>query len=211
MRDLLSLWPSARGLWPSPLGQSPSSPGLVVLTGQDACLTVGLLLALRGTATGRPLLVVDGANAFDPYLIADLARRQDLEPQCLLERICISRIFTCYQLEALLEERLPHLRDRLAPSGLFLSGPLEPLLDEELPREEAERVFRRILSALDRVLQWPWTVVAACPDSSRPPPGREHFLPQVKRRARLLLRVTVEGEGWRIDAGAGGPPGCGSP
>ncbi len=197
MRDLLPLSPSSRELWPSPRG-------LVVLTGQDACLTVGLLLALRGAAAVRPLLVVDGANAFDPYLIADLARRQGLEPRHLLGRIRVSRVFTCYQLEALLEERLPRVRDQLTPSGLFLSGLLEPLLDEELTEKEAERVFRQILGALDRVLQWPWTVVAACPDSARPPPGREHFLPQVKRRARLLLRVTVEEEGWRIGAEAEG-------
>lgn len=182
----------------------PSSRGLVVLTGQDACLTVGLLLALRGAAAARPLLVIDGANAFDPYLIADLARRQGLDPRHLLGRIRISRVFTCYHLEALLEDRLPRVRDRLTPSGLFLSGPVEPLLDGELPEEEAERVFRRILGALDRVLQWPWTVVAACPDSAPLPPDRRHFLPQLKRRARLLLRVTVEGEGWRIGAEAGG-------
>ena len=202
MRELLPLSSSARGMWPR--GLLPPSRGLVVLTGQDACLTVGLLLALGGTAAERPLLVVDGANAFDPYLIADLARRQGLEPRHLLGRIRISRVFTCYQLEALLGERLPQVREQLTPSGLFLSGPLAPLLDEELPEEEAGRVFRRVLGALERVLQWPWTVVAACPDSARPPPGREHFLPQVKRRARLLLRVTVEEEGWRISAEARG-------
>lgn len=202
MRELLPFSPSTRAVWPR--GLEPSPQGLVVLTGQDACLTVGLLLALGGATAGRPLLVVDGANAFDPFLIADLARRQGLEPRHLLGRVRVSRVFTCYQLEALLEERLPRVWDRLTPSGLFLSGLLEPLLDKELRGEEAERVFRRILNALQRVLQWPWTVVAACPDSTRPPPGREHFLPRVKRQARLLLRVTVEEEGWRIGAEAGG-------
>src|SRR3990170_818676 len=100
MRDLLPL--------------PPSPQGLVLLTGPDACLTVGLL-----------------------------------------------------------QERLPRVRERLDPYGLFLSGPLEPLLDEEVQREEAVRVFRQILAALDRVLEWPWTVVAASPDATPPPPGRE--------------------------------------
>ncbi len=180
-----------------PLPRSPQ--GLVVLSGPDACLTVGLLLALRGAIAARPLLVIDGANAFDPYLISDLARRLGLPPRTLLGQIRISRVFTCYQLEALMEERLPRVREQFDPYGLFLSGPLEPLLDEEVRREEAVRVFQRILASLDRVLEWPWTVVAACPDGELPP-GREGFLPQLKRRARRVFRVAVEERGWRINA-----------
>src|SRR3972149_1611429 len=109
MRDLLPL--------------PPSPQGLVVLTGPDACLTVGLLLAPQGATATRPLLVIDGANAFAPYLISDLARRLGLAPQTLLRQIRISRVFTCYQLEALLEERLPRGRERVGPSRLFLSWP----------------------------------------------------------------------------------------
>lgn len=186
MRDLLPL-PEVR-------------QGLVVLSGPDACLTVGLLLALQGAIAQRPLLVIDGANAFDPYLISTISRRIGVPPSTLLTQIRISRVFTCYQLEALLEERLPRVRERFDPYGLFLSGPLEPLLDEEISRKEAVRVFRRILEALDRILEWPWTVVAACPDAGRPPPGREGFLPQIKRRAGHVFRVAVEEEGWRISA-----------
>jgi hypothetical protein len=189
MRDLLPL-PEVRR-------------GLIVLSGPDVCLTVGLLLALRGVVARRPLLVIDGANAFDPYLISNIARRMGLAPAALLRQIHISRVFTCYQLEALLEERLPRVRERFDPYGLFLSGPLEALLDEEIKREEAVRVFHRILAALDRVLEWPWTVVAACPDTEPPPPGREWFLPQIRRRADQVFRVTVEEEGWRISTEQG--------
>lgn len=178
--------------------------GLVILSGPDACLTVGLLLALQGAIAGRPLLVIDGANAFDPYLISDLARRVGLPPRSLLGQIRISRVFTCYQLEALLEERLPRVRERFDPYGLFLSGPLESLLDEDVRTDEAARVFGRILTALDRLLEWPWTIVAACPDTEPPPRGREWFLPQFTRRARRVFRVTVEDEGWRIGEKAAG-------
>src|SRR3989304_4008982 len=174
MRDLLPL--------------PPSPQGLVVLTGPDACLTVGLLLALQGAIATRPLLVIDGANAFDPYLISDLARRLGLAPQTLLRQIRISRVFTCYQLEALLEERLPRVRERFDPYGLFLSGPLEPLLDEEVQREEAGRVFRQILAALARVLEGPWTAVAASPDPTPrapppPPPPPPRRTPPPSRRS----------------------------
>ncbi len=187
-------------LLPSPT----TAQGLVVLTGPDACLTVGLLLALQVEIERRPLLVIDGANAFDPYLISTIARRIGLAPGRLLRQIRISRVFTCYQLEALLDERLPRVRERFDPYALFLSGPLEALLDEEIHTGEAARVFRRILIALDRVLEWPWSVIAASPDTEPPPPGREWFLPQLRRRARSVFRVAIEEEGWRISSEPGG-------
>ena len=68
--------------------------GPAVFFGDDACLTVALLAGLRGTRPGRPLLIVDGANAFDPFLVADLARKSGIAPQILLDQIRISRVFT---------------------------------------------------------------------------------------------------------------------
>jgi hypothetical protein len=203
----------------------PPARGLILVRGPDACLTVGLLLALRTVGEDRTLLVVDGANAFDPYLVGHLARCLHRSSRWLLERIRVSRVFTAYQLEALLEERL--LRIAAAgglgaavgspgtaagdpgaaagglntatggPSALLLSGPLDVLLDENLPRGEAVRVFRRVLAALDRLLALPWTVVAACPNLAAPP-GREWFLGRLEERAARRVRVTVGEEGWRI-------------
>ena len=196
----------------------PPARGLILVTGPDACLTVGLLLALRTVWEDRTLLVVDGANAFDPYLVGHLARCLHRSPRWLLERIRVSRVFTAYQLEVLLEERLPRIAAAGGPgttaggpgaaaggpnaatggpSALLLSGPLDVLLDENLPRGEAVRVFRRVLAALDRLLARPWTVVAACPDLAAPP-GREGFLGRLEERAARRVRVTVGEEGWRI-------------
>src|SRR3970040_2652303 len=79
------------------------------------------------------LVVLAGRTSFAPSLISDLARRLGLAPQTLLRQIRISRVFTCYQLEALLEERLPRVRERLDPYGLFLSGALEAPLGEGVP------------------------------------------------------------------------------
>lgn len=182
----------------------PPARGLILVTGPDACLTVGLLLALRTVGEDRTLLVVDGANVFDPYLVGHLARRLHRSPRWLLERIRVSRVFTAYQLEALLEEHLPRIAAAGGPNAaaggpgaLLLSGLLDVLLDENLPRGEAVRVFRRVLAALDRLLARPWTVVAACPDLAAPP-GREGFLGRLEERAARRVWVTVGEEGWRI-------------
>ncbi|MDR7518641.1 MAG: hypothetical protein QN123_03610, partial [Armatimonadota bacterium] len=69
----------------------PSLPqprvGLVLLSGDEACLTVGLLVGLRTATPIRPLLVVDGANSLDPYLLSDLARRLGQAPRVLLASV----------------------------------------------------------------------------------------------------------------------------
>jgi hypothetical protein len=57
-------------------------------------LTLAARLAERG-----PLLVLDGGNQFNAYLVARIVRGQ---PE-ILNRIQVSRAFTCYQMTSLLE------------------------------------------------------------------------------------------------------------
>ena len=75
-------------------------------------------LALNAVAVsllrGVPVALVDGTNRFDIYAIARFARRLAARngtatptPEQLLARVFISRAFTCYQMEAVLTERLP--------------------------------------------------------------------------------------------------------
>ena len=117
--------------------------GLILLSGDEACLTVGLLLGLRTAAPTRPLLVVDGANALDPYLLADLARRMGQAPQALLASVYVSRLFTAYQLEAAVVDRLEGEITTRRPGGVLLSGLLDLLHDEDLSAAEAGRIFGR--------------------------------------------------------------------
>lgn len=162
--------------------------GPAVFAGDDACLTVAMLLGLRGVRPGRPLLIVDGANAFDPFLIADLARKSGLAPQVLLDQIRISRVFTCHQLEALLRGRLQAAVGRFHASAVFFSGILDPLLDEDVPVREATRIFRLIPPVLRMLSAARITTVCGCP----PPvtmPGREELFPNLCETTRWVFRV----------------------
>ncbi len=178
------------------LPELPSGPA--VFAGDDACLTVGLLVSLRAVRDGRTLVVVDGANAFDPFLVADLARRAGLQPQALLDRIRLSRVFTCHQLEALVRGRLLAAASRWRAAAVYFSGLLDPLLDEDVPAGEARRIFRLIPPALRRLQAPDRIVVVACP----PPhsvPGREEFFPALCRAAGWVFTVT------RLPGQASGP------
>src|SRR5256712_8433293 len=96
--------------------------GPAVFAGDDTCLTVGLLAGLRAVRPEQPLLIVDGANAFDPFLGTDLARKSGLQPGALLDQIRISRAFTCHQFEALLGERLQAAVQQVHAPAVYFSG-----------------------------------------------------------------------------------------
>ncbi len=167
--------------------------GLILFRGDRACLTVGLLVGLRAAAPPRPLLVVDGANSLDPYLLADLARRLKQAPQALLASVFISRVFTAYQLEAAVVDRLQSAIDVRRPAGVLLAGLLDTLYDEDFETAEARRIFRRILGAVRRLVAGPLPVIATCP-TALPLAGREAFLPCLAEVAAWVFAV-VERDG----------------
>ena len=171
---------------PAPLPEIVAGPA--VFAGDDACLTIALLAGLRGLGSDRPLLIVDGANAFDPFLVSDLARKSGMAPAALLERIRISRVFTCHQLEVLLRGRLQAAVSQFHARAVFFSGPLDPLLDEDVAVGEARRIFRLIPPVLRRLSAAGVVTVCACP-----PPvtmtGREELFPALCAMARWVFTV----------------------
>ncbi len=171
--------------------------GLVLFNGDEACLTVGLLVGLRTATPVRPLLVVDGANALDPYLLADLARRMGEAPQALLASVYVSRLFTAYQLEAAVVDRLEGAIAARRPGGVLLSGLLDLLHDEDLAASEARRIFRRILAVVTRLSAGSLPLVVTAP--AQPPLlGREGFLPQLGAVSAWVFGVAVRDGGVEI-------------
>ena len=172
-----------------------------IFAGDDACLTVGLLAGLRAVRPKQPLLIVDGANAFDPFLVTDLARKSGLPPGALLDQIRISRVFTCHQLAALLGERLQAAVQQFHAPAVYFSGLLDPLLSEEAPADEAIRIFRLVIPALQRLAGTGVVTLVACPGRSvvegplpHSLPGRERFFPALCEAAAWVFRVAREAD-----------------
>ncbi len=162
--------------------------GWILVHGDPACLTVGLLLGLRAAAPASPLLIVDGANALDPYLLTGLARRMGQRPEALLASVFISRVFTAYQLEAAVVDRLEGAVAARRSCGVLLAGLLDPLHDEDLSATEARRIFRRVIAALARLAAQPCPLVVATPPQM-PVRGREGFGAQLAAAADWVFRV----------------------
>lgn len=170
----------------SPVPDIGANPA--IFAGDPACLTLGLLTGLRAVRPKQPLLIVDGANAFDPFLVADLARKFQLLPEALLDEIRISRVFTCHQLEALLRGRIGVALRQFRAKAVYFSGLLDPLLDEDVPRGEAARILRLIPPVLRRLTASGIMTLAACPEPLSLP-GREEFFPWICRTAGWVFQV----------------------
>jgi len=153
-----------------------------------ACLTV---LAARG----HPVRVFDGGNRFDGYFVARLARRLGPEPRPILERILLSRAFTCFQIAELIENA-PPIEPRRPLAALFVLDLLTTFYDESVPLRDAERLLSTTLAHLKRLAASGPVIVGA----------REPRV-LVKERWSLLDQLQVAADAaWLLRAPAETPP-----
>jgi hypothetical protein len=104
---------------------------------------------------GMDVILLDGANRFDPYVVSSLARTVSISPETLLKKIRIARAFTCYQMAALMGEKLASLLNKekaLSPRSkvwVVLLGPVATFLDEDVPENEVRPLFERALKRVE--------------------------------------------------------------
>ena len=131
------------------LGEPP--PRLLLLTGPRLTLQLGTAFAARRLLRGGRVLYVDGANAFDPYILVRIARRAGADARGLLSRLKVSRAFTCHQLETLLCERLAAAVLAERPALVVVAGWGDLFHDENVPEREAMRLLDRTAAAVRRI------------------------------------------------------------
>ena len=106
---------------------------------------------------GIDVILLDGANRFDPYMASSFAKKAMIPPERLLKRIRIARAFTCYQMATLMGERLVSLlrqegaavpRQKL---WVILLGPITTFFDEDVPEREVRPLFERSLKRVEEI------------------------------------------------------------
>jgi hypothetical protein len=103
-------------------------------------------MALRG-----PLYVLDGGNIFQGYGLARTLRRQSgCDPvlsEEALQRVLLSRVFTCYQMEAMLNG------ETLAPHPLLALDLLSTFCDQSVRAAERRRLLHICIQRLNHLSQ----------------------------------------------------------
>jgi hypothetical protein len=124
---------------------------VLIVGGRPETLTV--YLTALAASLGRNVLVADGANAFDPYVVSKFARREGIPAEELLKKIFVARAFTCHQLATLIRERLEPGLTPGASSLVVLLGPCTMFFDEDVPGAEATLLFRKTLAQVQKMSQ----------------------------------------------------------
>jgi len=165
---------------------------LLLLYGHPLVFRLGLYAATERVLAGEPVVYLDGANTFDPFVIGRLARAHRQRPRNVLAMIHVARAFTCHQMERLVSDCLGAALDRYQARIAVLSGLFDTFYDEAIPEQEAMCLFGRMMEATKRLTRQGYTLLCLCP----PPPiltrTSRRGLEQLRGQADRVIRVQAE-------------------
>jgi hypothetical protein len=201
--DLVAPAPLAPSL-PSP--PAPGKPwalpptGLAVFYGRPETPRLFHYFLPRLLGEGKRLLCLDGANRFDPLLIARLARQRGIETAEFNRAIRVARAFTCFQMTELLV-RVPRFIEKFAADALIVTALPDLYLDEDVRDRDAAVTFRHALDALQALAPLPLGVAVFSEGASFGTPRqpgaagpRSAMFTQLAAQATELWRFALDGE-----------------
>ena len=136
---------------------------------------------------GKRILCLDGANRFDPLLIARFARESRLPSAEFSRNIRIARAFTCFQLTELLV-RLPRLVQTVSAHIVIVTALPDLYFDEDVREREAIVSFHRALHAIQTAQRLLPVAVFTDAASSRSP--RRALFQRLIAQANQVIRFT---------------------
>jgi hypothetical protein len=110
------------------------------------CVKAQLSAQLDGLNTD--VIFVDGANTFQLYQIARLARVHQLDPKKILDHIVLSRAFTAYQMTRLILQNLEAEIKKRNAKLVIISDIAATFLDDDIQDEEAKKIYNQIITNL---------------------------------------------------------------
>jgi hypothetical protein len=96
---------------------------------------------------GKIAVFVDCKNSFNSYAIAGLCRGVGLDEKKVLQSIWISRPFTAYQLNTLVDSGLDEILGK-EPSLVVFSGLLDLFTSEDVEERDSKVILNRVLADL---------------------------------------------------------------
>ena len=187
------------------LSAQPISPKKVLFWGERVG-EISSYVAGWLAGKGIEVIVLDGANRFDPYMVSSFARKVLIPPERLLKRIRIARAFTCYQMAMMVGERLNSLLSEEGAIGqsenrwVILLGPVTPFMDEDVSEREARPLFERSLKKIEEMALKGIPFLLFQPNPPFPPfsKGGVGGLMDSKRTYLMRRLFQFSNEVWRI-------------
>jgi hypothetical protein len=136
---------------------------------------------------GKKVLYLDGANRFDPLMIARFARDRSLAPSEFNRLIRVARAFTCFQLTELLR-RVPRFLGTFPADFLMVTALPDLYFDEDVREREAGIDFEYALEALRKLRPSPLAIGVFSDALSFDTP-RRRFLQKLVVQADSVVKI----------------------
>ena len=135
----------------------PFSEGRLIMVSGEASSGVAELAAFRAQlpieagGLDSAVLFIDGGNRSDPYLFSSFAKQRGLKPAVAMRRVASCRVFTFYQLAALVSEHLVRAVEDYGTRLVVICDILGTFNKPELEEREARRVLGAVEEGIERV------------------------------------------------------------
>lgn len=162
---------------------------IFMLYGDPVVFRFSLVLASRMLLHNVPIAVIDGCNRFDAHSIARYARERGVSSDAVLNRIFVSRGFTCYQMEAAVNDRLfPFIRS-IGGHVALIFGLLDTFYDEQVHLREVRAILHRIVDRLHEMKSEGISLLLTSRLWNVAPQGRNALFTTLKTAADNIYRV----------------------
>lgn len=126
-----------------------ASPGKIgLLYGEKSVYPLSTLIAAEILKRSRSIVFIDGANRVDPYFLAKLARDQEIDPYDFLDRVYVTRAYTCYQLDISITDGLLDFLHMVDGRIVIVYGLTDLFDDDQVPVSDITDILRRIRQTL---------------------------------------------------------------
>jgi len=135
----------------------PFSEGRMILLSGEASPIVAELASLRAQlpiesgGLDSAVIFIDGGNSSDPYLFSSFAKQKGIKPAVAMRRVVSCRVFTFYQLAALVSEHLIRTIEDYGTRVVVICDILGTFNEPELDEREARRVLGAVEEGIEEV------------------------------------------------------------
>jgi hypothetical protein len=171
-------------------------PGKVfLLYGERPIFQLSLQMAAHAMADGNSIAVVDGCNRFDVHALSRFARTRKIDPNKFLNRIFISRGFTCYQMEQAIVRKLPSFLSTIHSQTALIFGLLDTFYDEQAQLREVQQILQRLLVSFQKMKSSGMSLLLVCLERTVAPKERNQLFAALKNGVDRVYKLDANEQG----------------
>ncbi|MEW5800214.1 MAG: hypothetical protein AB1728_14545 [Bacteroidota bacterium] len=121
---------------------------ICLLYGTKEVYSLATSLTAEFLGLSETVVCIDGANRVDPYALSKIARIHLVDPYTYLDRVYVSRAYTCYQLDVSITDGLFDFLRSVGARILLIYGLINLFDDDQVPDMDIVDILRRVRQAL---------------------------------------------------------------